>query len=82
MKLDEELLQELCEFVPDDISGSRERAIKTLAVAFLYGQFDGAHHRLWAIDQMVRALTGDDYNRFVEHYEEGGDYTWKKGGPP
>lgn len=32
----------------------------TLALQFAvsYGQIDGAHHKTWVIDQMVRALTG------------------------
>lgn len=35
-----------------------ERIAKALAIAVAYGGFDGAHHKDWAIDQMVRALTG------------------------
>lgn len=31
---------------------------KALEVASDYGQCDGAHHKMWVIDQMVRALTG------------------------
>jgi hypothetical protein len=30
---------------------------KALAFAMLYGTIDGAHHKMWVIDQMVRALT-------------------------
>lgn len=28
-----------------------------LTIAAQYGQVDGAHHKAWVIDQMVRALT-------------------------
>ena len=35
-----------------------ERIQKALAIAVAYGGIDGAHHKDWAIDQMVRALTG------------------------
>lgn len=30
---------------------------KALDVAVMYGGIDGAHHKAWVIDQMVRALT-------------------------
>lgn len=35
-----------------------ERIQKALAFAVAYGGIDGAHHKDWTIDQMVRALTG------------------------
>lgn len=35
-----------------------ERIAKALAIAVAYGGVDGDHHKAWAIDQMVRALTG------------------------
>jgi len=30
---------------------------KALEIAVQYGGIDGAHHKTWVIDQMVRALT-------------------------
>lgn len=35
-----------------------ERVAKALAIAVQYGGIDGAYHKNWSIDQMVRALTG------------------------
>jgi hypothetical protein len=35
-----------------------ERIQKALAIAVQFGGTDGAHHKEWTIDQMVRALTG------------------------
>lgn len=35
-----------------------QRIAKALEIAARWGQTDGAHHRLYVIDQMVRALTG------------------------
>lgn len=35
-----------------------QRVHKALAIAVAYGGIDGAHHKDWTIDQMVRALTG------------------------
>jgi hypothetical protein len=37
---------------------SQERIQKALQIAFQSGGCDGAHHKAWTIDQMVRALTG------------------------
>jgi hypothetical protein len=37
----------------------------TLEVAQRHGGTDGDHHKAWVIDQMVRALTGDGYDKFV-----------------
>lgn len=34
------------------------RIAVALDMAERYGGFDGAHHKTWVIDQMVRALTG------------------------
>lgn len=31
---------------------------RALDYAILYGTIDGSHHKMWVIDQMVRALTG------------------------
>lgn len=35
-----------------------KRITKALDIAASCGPVDGAHHKAWAIDQMVRALTG------------------------
>lgn len=36
----------------------KDRVAKAIDYAVRYGQIDGAHHKAWVIDQMVRALTG------------------------
>lgn len=41
---------------------------KALELAFSYGQIDGSHHKAWTIDQMVRALTGENYEKFINFY--------------
>lgn len=56
-----------------------------LEVAFRYSGIDGAHHKQWVIDQMVRALTGGDYKAWVNDYETGSDgaeYEWDCGVAP
>jgi hypothetical protein len=35
---------------------------QTLRIALRFGGIDGEHHKNWVIDQMVRALTGCEFN--------------------
>lgn len=50
------------------------------------GGVDGADHKMWVIDQMVHALTGEDYAQWVSEYEDGEDgpetYEWDTGIAP
>lgn len=71
--------------------GYAKRIKKALNVAWMYGQSDGAHHKAWVIDQMVRALWSDEgdmdgYDKFVADFCDGGDgpntYEWDKGIAP
>lgn len=61
---------------------------KALSIAWSYGQIDGAHHKMWVIDQMVRALCENEkeYADWVEAYEtpltEDDYYVWDKGIAP
>lgn len=41
-----------------DPARMRHAIAKALQIAFQDSQIDGAHHKTWVIDQMVRALTG------------------------
>jgi hypothetical protein len=72
--------------VPPDNEPLRYRIAYALAVAERYGQMDGADHKAWAIDRMVRALTGDLYDDFVESAKRGEDgpdtYAWDVGIAP
>lgn len=74
------------------------RIQRALDVAVQYGQFDGSHHKAWAIDQMVRALTGsstvgdptridsEEYTQLIADAKDGEDgpdsYEWDEGIPP
>ena len=55
-------------------------------LAFRYGGIDGAHHKMWVIDQMVRILAGDSYTELVAEACKGEDgpntYEWDTGTPP
>lgn len=66
----------------------RRGTIKALEIASEFGQEDGAHHKAWVIDQMVKELlintTG--YNDFIKKYKDGEDgpdtYSWDEGIAP
>lgn len=63
-----------------------ERVQLALDVALSYGQDDGAHHKAWVIDQMVRILAADRYAQIVAGYRAGEDgpdtYEWDEGIAP
>lgn len=51
---------------------------------YRYGQIDGGHHKMWVLDQVVRALMGEDYAEWVAEYEGDPDddadhYFWDEG---
>ena len=68
----------------DKLAGKRIN--EAIALAVQYGSTDGSHHKMWVIDQMVRALTGDGYSEFVRAARAGEDgpdtYEWDEGIPP
>lgn len=61
-------------------------AAKALDIALQYGGIDGGHHKMWVIDQMVRALTGENYGAWVAAANAGEDgpdtYEWDEGIAP
>ncbi len=62
------------------------RITSALKVASQYGGIDGAHHKEWVIDQMVRVLLGDRYESWVKVHNDGEDgantYKWPVGVAP
>jgi len=56
-------------------------AERAIATALQYGGNDGAHHKMWVIDQMVRVLAGDAYTTLIEEYNIDG-YEWDTGISP
>lgn len=71
-------------WVPGDptTTPAEERIRMAVTFAESYGQIDGSHHRVWVIDQMVRSLLENDYDAWVETYEEDGEYEWDTGIAP
>jgi hypothetical protein len=65
---------------------ANERIKQALDRAMATAQIDGAHHKAWTLDQMVRALTGDGYDEWIRLYKEGEDgpetYEWDVGIAP
>lgn len=51
-----------------------------------YGGIDGEHHKQWVLDQVVRILTGKEYEQWVMRFEERDDaldtYEWDEGIAP
>lgn len=49
----------------------KDRIEKALNIAWQYGTIDGNHHKMWVIDQMVRALCGSEekYLNWVKLYQ-------------
>lgn len=74
------------DMVPIDGVDLHGRCVEALEIARHYGGIDGAHHKEWVIDQMVRALTGQRYQQWVAAAKAGGDgpntYDWPEGIPP
>lgn len=33
-----------------------------------YGQVDGAHHKMWLIDQVLRMLTKENYDEIIKNW--------------
>ena len=65
------------------MSATEDSIDKALEIARNCAGYDGDDHKMWVIDQMVRALTGDTYDAWVRVYENGEDgpqtYEWDTG---
>jgi len=53
-----------------------ERIQAALDIASSYGGIDGAHHKMWVIDQMVRVLTGCPEVKLLATDIHGTSYTY------
>lgn len=52
-----------------------EERNKVMEIGIMYGQTDGAHHKQWVIDQILRAIAGAAYPAMIETMKEiYGDY--------
>lgn len=73
-----------CEQCGDDEAVSKIN--NATDIAFRHGQNDGAHHKAWVIDQIIRALLKEDYATWITNYKlDEGDpeaYEWDEGIAP
>ncbi len=62
------------------------RIAAALALIDRYGGIDGAHHKQWVLDQVVRVLAEDKYSEWVEMHcgapNGPGTYDWDTGITP
>ena len=62
---------------------NEERIRQALIMIINYGGTDGAHHKAWVLDQVVRILTQDNYENVVRNAGDGPEtYDWDEGIAP
>ncbi len=59
----------------------QEQITKAVILTLQYGQIDGAHHKMWVIDQIVRILTKNQYDAVIK-VSNGDEYEWDVGIAP
>ncbi len=64
-----------------------KRIREAVKIGFEYGSFDGSHHKMWVIDQMLRKLlSAADYKAAIKELEKPDEYDdqyeWDVGVPP
>lgn len=55
---------------------------RAAAIALEYVDVEGAHHKQWVIDQMLRLIAGEAYTTIVQQYEAETGQTWDTGIAP
>lgn len=59
-----------------------DRELAVVELIDRYGNIDGAHHKMWVIDQILKILlTPDEYKKFIADREADG-YDWDDGCAP
>jgi len=60
-----------------------QRIIDAVRIAEQYGSIDGAHHKQWVVDQMLRVLLGDRYDEWLRRQNDDPNYgEWDTGIAP
>jgi len=55
---------------------------EAVEIAFRSGQILDNRHKTWVVDQMLRCLLGDEYEKHIEEYEEEESREWEVGVAP
>jgi len=70
----------------DAVDELEQQAFRAIELAVRFGGADGADHKAWVIDQMVRILASDSYGKIVADARNGEDgpetYAWDVGIAP
>lgn len=65
---------------------NKNRISEAVSLAIQFGGIDGAHHKMWVIDQMLRLLLEDKYEETIRDACDGEDgpntYDWDTGIAP
>lgn len=65
---------------------TNDNELKVINIISRYGGIDGAHHKQWMLDQIMRIVCKDGYNDWRREWEYGEDgpqtYTWDEGIAP
>jgi hypothetical protein len=79
----EQQFEDVIESIFETGHGDAEEALRIL---IRHGMDDGAHHKMWVIDQAVRALAGGYYEELIAAANGGEDgpetYAWDIGIAP
>ena len=68
--------------LPSEVAELQQRIEQAVEEILATGTIDGAPHKMWTLDQVLRLLTGDQYPLVIEEFEEGGEYEWDEGIAP
>lgn len=69
-----------------EVEELKKTIVDAMVIAIKYKEFDGAHHKDWVIDQMMRKLAGGAYTEIIRAAKTGEDgantYEWNEGIAP
>lgn len=66
---------------------SEAARFEAIELILRFAQIDGAHHKMWTLDQVLRILAGDGYDKLIVDYcgdpeDEDNYYGWDTGIAP
>lgn len=72
------------EKVPTALLGKNQNISAAVDLIVSYSQIDGAHHKAWVLDQVLRCLVSEeDYDEIINAVDEDGEpYGWDEGIAP